>query len=268
MGMRLEINNVTCGFGSREVIKGFNAVVNSGEILCFLGPNGVGKSTLFKTVLGLIKPMGGEILLDGKDIHRLSYKELAKIIAYVPQIHNPPFPFKVIDVVMMGRTAYIGTFGAPSRHDREVSANALERMGATFLLNRTYTEISGGERQMVLIARALAQEPAFLMLDEPTSSLDFGNQVRVLTCIKDLARDNKLGIIMTTHFPDHVFQCGGEVALMEWNNIFLSGNSAEIITDENMKNTYGIDVRVVKHSIDGGQSLNSCIPIIKKSLCS
>ncbi len=261
--MRLEINNVVCGFGSRVVVDSFNAVINSGEILCLLGPNGVGKSTLFKTVLGFLKPLGGEILLDGKSIHALSRKEFARVIGYVPQIHTPPFPFTVLDVVMMGRTAHIGTFSTPSRHDKEVAVNKLERLGAAFLIDRTYTEISGGERQMVLIARALAQEPAFLMLDEPTSNLDFGNQVRVLQCVKDLARDSGLGIIMTTHFPDHVFQTDGDVALMEWNNVFLTGNAEEIITAENMRDTYGIEIKVVKNNIEN-LMVNSCIPIIRK----
>jgi len=265
MGMRLEINDVVCGFGSHVVVKGFNAVINSGEILCLLGPNGVGKSTLFKTVLGFLKLLSGEILLDGKAIHNLSPKEFARVIGYVPQIHTPPFPFKVIDVVMMGRTSHIGAFCAPSLHDKEVAINALERLNADFLVNRTYTEISGGERQMVLIARALAQEPAFLLLDEPTSNLDFGNQTRVLQCIKALAKDSGLGIIMTTHFPDHVFQCDGNVALMEWNNVFLTGSAEEIITSENMRNTYGIEVKVMRNNIDEDLLIRSCVPIIKKS---
>ena len=263
MGMSLEIKDIKCGFGPRVVVNGFNATVNSGEILCMLGPNGVGKSTLFKTVLGFLKPMGGEILLDGKAINTLSRKEFAKIMAYVPQVHSPPFPFKVIDVVMMGRTARIGTFGIPSRRDKEIAASMLERLGVTFLINRTYTEISGGERQMVLIARALAQEPAFLMLDEPTSNLDFGNQVHVLQCISDLARNNGLGIIMTTHFPDHVFQCDGHVALIEWNNVFLTGKADDIITEENMRNTYGIEIKVVKNKFSE-TTVSSCIPLIKK----
>lgn len=263
MGMRLEIKSIVCGFGSRVVVDNFSTTVDSGEILCLLGPNGVGKSTLFKTVLGLLKPMSGQILLDGKNIFKLSRKEFAKVIAYVPQVHNPPFPFTVTDVVMMGRTAHLGTFSAPSRHDREVAIGMLDRLGATFLANRIYTEISGGERQMVLIARALAQEPAFLMLDEPTSNLDFGNQVKVLQCVSGLAKDVGLGIIMTTHFPDHAFQTDGEVALMEWDNVFLSGNAEAIITAENMKDTYGIEIRVVKNNIDN-LTISSCVPIVRK----
>ncbi len=116
---------------------------------------------------------------------------------------------------------------------------------------------------MVLIARALAQEPAFLMLDEPTSNLDFGNQVHVLQCISDLARNNGLGIIMTTHFPDHVFQCDGHVALIEWNNVFLTGKADDIITEENMRNTYGIEIKVVKNKFSE-TTVSSCIPLIKK----
>ena len=260
--MKLEIKNVVCGFGSRIVVSGLNASVSSGEILCLLGPNGVGKSTLFKTILGFLKPKGGEILLDGKSIFTYSRKELARAIAYVPQVHSPPFPFRVIDVVMMGRTAHIGDFGVPGRHDRETAAGMMELLGITFLRNRNYTEISGGERQLVLIARALAQEPSFLMLDEPTSNLDFGNQVRVLQCINGLAKNSHLGIIMTTHFPDHAFQCEGSVALMERNNVFLSGKADEIITDKNLLDTYGIEIKVIKHQIDDLPA-RSCIPVVK-----
>jgi iron complex transport system ATP-binding protein len=262
--MKLEITNIVCGFGSRIVVNGFSTVINSGDILCLLGPNGVGKSTLFKTILGFLKPMGGDILLDGKTIFRLSAKEFARIIGYVPQIHIPPFPFKVIDVVMMGRTAHLGIFSAPSKHDRDIAEQALARLGISSLMERTYTEISGGERQMVLIARALAQEPAFLLLDEPTSNLDFGNQARVLQCIKNLAREAKLGIIMTTHFPDHVFQCEGDVALMEWNNVYLAGNAEQIITTENMRNTYGIEVKILRNDTEADLLLRSCVPIIRK----
>lgn len=262
--MKLEINNIVCGFGSRIVVDGFSTVINSGDILCLLGPNGVGKSTLFKTILGFLKPMGGDILLDGKTIFRLSPKEYARVIGYVPQIHIPPFPFRVIDVVMMGRTAHIGVFSAPSQRDYEISEKALARLGINSLAERTYTDISGGERQMVLIARALAQEPAFLLLDEPTSNLDFGNQARVLQCIKNLAREAKLGIIMTTHFPDHVFQCEGDVALMEWNNVYLAGNAEDIITTENMKNTYGIEVKILRNDVEADLLLRSCVPIIRK----
>jgi iron complex transport system ATP-binding protein len=261
--MKLEIKNLSCGFGSRRVVDSFNAVVKSGEILCLLGPNGVGKSTLFKTILGFLKPMGGEILLDGRNMHTISRKEFARVVGYVPQVHTPPFPYKGIEGVTMGRTAHMGDFGAPGRHDKQIARDMLEKLGITFLATRVYTEISGGERQMVLIARALAQEPAFLLLDEPTSNLDFGNQVRGLQCVSDLAGAGKLGIIMTTHFPDHVFQCDGNVALMEWNNIFLSGHAAEIITEDNMKKAYGIEIKVIKNSFDG-QAVSSCIPMIKK----
>jgi iron complex transport system ATP-binding protein len=263
MGMKLEIKNVVCGFGSRVVVNGFNLVINSGEIYCLLGPNGVGKSTLFKTIQGFLKPLSGQILVDDKPTRSFSRKEFARLIGYVPQVHSPPFPFRVIDVVMMGRTAHIGTFGTPGRHDHEIAIQMLERLGIAFLAPRIYTEISGGERQMVLIARALAQEPSFLLLDEPTSNLDFGNQARVLQCIRDLADKSGLGIILTTHFPDHVFQCNGNVALMEWNNVFLTGKAEEVITAKNMKDTYGIDVKVMKSKFED-VTLNSCIPIIRE----
>lgn len=260
--MRLQIQDLSCGYGSKIVIKRFNTVINSGEILCLLGPNGVGKTTLFKTILGHLKPQSGSVLLNNQDIHALPKKEFARIIGYVPQAHTPPFPFRVIDVVMMGRTAHMGTFGSPGVRDKEIAEAALERLNVTFLRNRIYTEISGGERQMVLLARALAQEPKFLLMDEPTSSLDFGNQVRVLQCVSSLARENKIGIIMTTHFPDHVFQCKGRVALLKHNNRFLEGSPDKIITAQNMKDAYGVDVQII-HDGSKDMSMSSCVPITR-----
>ena len=177
--MILELRGLSCGYGRRKVLSDVNLSV-AGENLCLLGPNGVGKTTLFRTILGAIEPMGGEVLVDGKSIVAQSRRQRARLMAYVPQAHTAPFPFHVIDVVLTGRTAHISLTSAPSRHDEEVARAALERMGIADLDDRPYTELSGGERQLVLIARALAQEPRVLIMDEPSSHLDFGNQARLL----------------------------------------------------------------------------------------
>ncbi len=258
--MKLEFDAVTCGYNGKAVVSGFSAALHSGEILCLLGPNGVGKTTLFKTVLGFVKTMGGRILIDGRDAHTLSKIEFARVVAYVPQAHVPPFPFTAKDVVLMGRTAHIGAFGSPSRHDHRITEETMESLSIDHLQDRIYTELSGGERQMVLVARALAQEPAFLMMDEPTSNLDFGNQVRVLEQVKRLA-DKGLGILMTTHFPDHAFQCHGNVVLMQKDSRFLFGTAVEVITEDNLKAAYNIDVNVLEHSIQG-QMIRYCLPVL------
>jgi len=258
--MKLQFSNVACGYGGKAVVTGFNAAIQSGEILCLLGPNGVGKTSLFKTVLGFVKTMEGQVTIDGRDVRTMSRAEFARVVAYVPQAHVPPFPFTVRDVILMGRTAHIGAFGSPSRHDRQVTEEVMERLSIGALSDRIYTELSGGERQMVLIARALSQEPSFLMMDEPTSNLDFGNQVRVLDHVKRLC-DRGLGILMTTHFPDHAFQCHSNVVLMQRDSQFLFGSADEVITEGNLNSAYNIEVSVVEHEVHG-QLIRYCLPLL------
>jgi iron complex transport system ATP-binding protein len=212
--MNLEVRNVSCGYGGKPIISGVTFTLASRDSLCLLGPNGVGKTTLFKTILGLLKPLAGEILLDNENIAGWSRRDFAMRVGYVPQVHTPPFPFKVIDVVVLGRTAHLAAFSSPGRKDREIAEGALATLGIAHLKERIYTEISGGERQLVLIARALAQKPELLIMDEPTANLDFGNQIRVLSEVKKLVREADMGVIMTTHFPNHAFFSGSKVAVM------------------------------------------------------
>ncbi|MBC2582693.1 ABC transporter ATP-binding protein [Clostridium sp. DJ247] len=259
--MKLEIKNAVCGYGSKIIVKDISVKVESGEILCLLGPNGVGKTTFFKTILGFLKLKGGEIILDGENVQNWSKKKLAQAIGYVPQAHTPPFPFSVLDVVTMGRTAHLGSFASPSKNDVAIAEEALETLGVSFLKNKIYTEISGGERQMVLIARALTQQPRILVMDEPTSNLDFGNQIRVLEQINKLVK-NGLGVIMTTHFPDHTFLCSSKVALLQRNNKFTVGDVDEVVTEENLKSAYGIDVRITSTVNRQGEPIRACIPLL------
>ena len=262
--MTIELKDVRCGYKGRAVVDEFSARVSSGEILCLLGPNGVGKTTLFKCILGFLPLLGGRITVDGTDARAFSAKEYAKIVGYVPQAHMPPFSFRVFDVVAMGRTAHLGIMNRPGTRDLEIAAACMERLEISHLSDRVYTELSGGERQMVLIARALAQEPAFLMMDEPTSNLDFGNQARVLKNVRMLARQG-LGIIMTTHQPDHVFQCEAEVSLMMRGLRYLSGPADQIITEEALHDAYGIGVAVL-HAQYRGHELHLCRPIPENDL--
>jgi len=258
--MQLEAKNVSCGYAARTVISDISLTVKCGESLCILGPNGIGKTTFFKAILGFIKLQSGQILLDEEDISGWSRRNLAKKVGYVPQAHNPPFPFKVIEVVTMGRTAHLSFFSSPTKEDRKIAEKALHTLGIAHLQDRTYTQISGGERQLVLIARALAQQPAFLIMDEPTANLDFGNQIKVLNQIKKLVRDENLGIIMTTHFPNHAFYCASRVAVIERGNIFRIGTAEEVITEDYLKTVYGVDVQIISVGEKHG-SLRVCIPV-------
>jgi len=260
--LKLEVKNVSCGYPGKTIVEDISFQVNTGDILCILGPNGVGKTTLFKTILGFLKLQGGEILLDGEDIFKWTRKDFAKAIGYVPQAHTPPFPYKVIDVVVMGRTAHLGLFSSPSNEDFRIAEEIIDSLGITYLKNDVYTEISGGERQLVLIARALAQEPKMLIMDEPTSNLDFGNQIRVLEHINKLAERN-IGIIMTSHFPNHAFMASTKVLAMGGRDKFVIGDSEEVVTSELLRDLYHIDAQV--NTIKDEQNnidTKVCVPII------
>lgn len=258
--MTLEVRNLSCGYGSKTILEGFSVRVEAGSVYCLLGPNGVGKTTLFRTMLGLLPGKGGTVRIDGCDAQELTSRERARAIAYVPQAHTPPFAFTVIDVAVMGRIAHIGAFSAPGRVDYEVAEAALASLGIEHLADRTYTELSGGERQMVLIARALAQQPRYLMMDEPTASLDFGNQAQVLGAVTRLASDG-IGVIMTTHVPDHLVQCSAQGTLIMRDGSYRTGTANAVLTTENLKEAYGIDVMVLD-AVWQGEEVRLCRPVI------
>ena len=261
--MRLEVQNASCGYEGKTIVSGISLEMQAGDSLCLLGPNGVGKTTFFKTLLGLLILKSGKILLNGDDIKKWSRKTFAKKVGYVPQLHTPPFPFKVIDVVIMGRTAHMGIFPSPTVKDQRIARETLEMLSISHLQDRVYTELSGGERQLVMIARALAQQPEILIMDEPTSNLDFGNQIKVLCQIKRLTKESNISVIMTTHFPDHAFLCASKVAVMGRDNTFITGNPADVITEEVLKQTYGVDVKVIEADEQPGGKIKICVPVLK-----
>ena len=266
MALKLAIHHLACGYAGHPVLSGINLALGAGEILALLGPNGVGKTTLFKTLLGFLPSLGGEILLNGRPMAAWPRAELARQVAYVPQAHTPPFPFQVRDVVVMGRTAHMGMFAAPSTRDFTLADEALAELGLQDFSARIYTELSGGEQQLVLIARALAQRPSLLLLDEPTANLDFGNQIRVLGQVIRLARRG-LGVIMTTHAPDHAFLCAAQVpatqvALLRRGAPLLLGSVADVVTESNLRRAYGVDVRIDHCLGVAGQPLQICVPLL------
>jgi iron complex transport system ATP-binding protein len=259
--MKLELRNIELGYGKRTVLSDINLEVNTGEIVCLIGPNGVGKTTLFKAILGLKKPTNGSIFLNGIDVSRWNHKEFARCIAYVPQAHNTPFPFSVLDVVLFGRTAHLGSFDSPGRKDRVIADECLDILNISHLRNQPFTQLSGGERQMVIIARALAQQPQFLVLDEPTSNLDFGNQVKVLNHINEL-KNKSLGIFMATHSPDHAFMCASKVVIVHNGGLMRFGDPETIITEESLKKVYGVDVLVINSPGKHETKRKVCVPMI------
>lgn len=259
-GVKLEVKNSSFAFGSKEVLKKVSLFVEAGEVLCLLGPNGSGKTTLFRTILGLLKLKEGKITMNGEDVAFWSRREIARKIGYVPQNHVPPFPFHVFDVILMGRTAHVGTYSTPTKKDYEVTEEAVNTLNISHLKDRIYTELSGGERQLVLIARALAQEPQVLIMDEPTASLDFGNQILVHNHIKKLA-DSGLAIIMSSHFPNHALQYASKAALIKEGELIAVGKPQEIITEENLKQLYDVNLRIASVSTSTDENLNVCVPV-------
>lgn len=257
--MELEFRNLSCGYGQRRVVDSISLRLKVGEVVGLLGANGCGKTTLIKTILGLLPVQGGEVLLDGKNIKNWTSAQIARVIGYIPQMHTPPFPFEVLDVVLMGRTAHIKPFSSPSPQDVKIAERALDMLNISYLRDRVYTEISGGERQLVLIARALAQEPRILIMDEPTASLDFGNQIKVLSHVKQLAGMN-IAVLMSCHFPEHAFIYSNRAVLLNEGRILHSGTPGETITAERLKTLYGIDVDIVTVKNRMNQELRVCIP--------
>ena len=257
--MDLELRNLSCGYGQHRVIDNISFTMNAREVIGLLGANGCGKTTLIKTILGLLPVHGGEVLLDGENIKNWPSAQIARVVGYIPQMHTPPFPFQVLDVVLMGRTAHIKPFASPDKKDIKIAERVLEMLNISYLRNRIYTEISGGERQLVLIARALAQEPRVLIMDEPTASLDFGNQIKVLSQVNQLARLDMV-VLMSCHFPEHAFIYSNRVVLLNEGRILHCGIPDESITSERLKTLYGVDVDIVTVKNRMNQNLQVCVP--------
>lgn len=258
--MNLEIRNATCGYGSKSILTNVNLTVKRGQIACLLGKNGSGKTTLFKSLLGLLPLLRGEILLDEKNVRKLTRREFAQKVAYVPQARSLPFSFSALEVVLFGRTAYLSPFASPSKKDKTIAEEALELLHISHLRDRVFTHLSGGEQQMVIIARALAQQPSFLIMDEPTSNLDFGNQIEVISQICQLKSDS-LGILMSTHSPDHAFMSDSEVVVVHEGGIWKNGPCQEVLSEQSLKAIYGIDVRIT--STENGRKV--CVPLMTES---
>jgi iron complex transport system ATP-binding protein len=241
---------LTIGYSDRVVGRGLNVALAQGEVLALLGPNGGGKTTLLKTLLGLLAPLAGEAAIDGKSLAAYSVRERARHIAYVPQLHTPTFAFTVEAVVLMGRTAHGSLFSRPSARDREVARQSLVRFGIDHLSERPYTMISGGERQLVLLARALAQEPQFIVLDEPTASLDFGNQGKVMREIRALSAAGH-GVLFTTHDPNHALRAADRAYLLRGGERIAEGKVAEVLTKTQLEELYRAPVDTLTDTTTG-----------------
>lgn len=229
--------------GTQEILRGLTLDLAEGELLSVLGRNGCGKSTLFGCMMGLLKPQKGTIRLCGELLNSLSARQIAKYIGYVPQSHTPTFEYSVFEFVLMGCASQVGLLSHPGATERRAADDAIERMGLRELRDRPYTELSGGERQQVTIARAIASHPRAILFDEPTSHLDFGNQIKVLKIIRNLAADG-FAVIVTTHDPNQALLLGGQTALIDNGNSMEVGPSDQIITENRLQELYGTDLKL------------------------
>lgn len=216
----------------------------AGETLAILGPNGVGKTTLVKCLLGFLPWAGGMTMIDGKDIRAFHGRELWRRAAYVPQARTPAFSYRTEDMVLLGRSPYLGDFSMPGARDRAIAAEAMELAGITHLRGKSCGEISGGELQLVLIARALAAEPEYLILDEPESGLDCRNQLVVLDLIGRLCRERRMTVILNTHYPDHALRVSDRALLLFGGGVYQFGRTGQILTEEHMRSLFGVDIAV------------------------
>jgi len=264
MTAQIEAENIAFSYShdmAKAIFRDVSFSVHSGDVLCLLGPNGTGKSTLLKCLINILRVQQGRILLNGRDLSEFKLPEVARSIGYVPQGLMSAFPFRIKDIIIMGRAPHLSILASPSRADMEIAYRAMETVGLTPLADRPCNSVSGGEWQLTLIARALVQEPQILLLDEPTSHLDLGNQVKILQVIQDLA-DRGMTIIMASHTPDHAFLVSNIVAIMNNGGIAQKGAPEDVITDDNLRKTYGVDVRVVR--LEDGSLSKACFPALKK----
>lgn len=249
--MTIAAHGLGFGYRGRIVGRDLDLALEDGEVLCVLGPNGSGKTTLLRTLLGLVPALAGQVAVNGVDIAGIARARLAREMAYVPQAAPSYFEFTLEEMVVMGRTAHLGAFAAPRPRDRAIAREALERMGIGALAARRVTEVSGGERQLALIARALAGEAAALVMDEPTANLDFGNQARVLAQVARL-RAGGASILLTTHDPDHAFQVADRVLLLREGRAITLARTGEALTAENLTRLYDVPVHVANVETPAG----------------
>lgn len=257
--MPVEVRHLSFSYGAYRVLNDLSFYVPDGALVAVLGPNGVGKSTLFRCLLGLLRGYEGEILLNGRPRGEYSPRELARVAAYVPQSSAPTFSYTVFETVLMGTTAQLGLLEYPGRAERERAENALRRLEIEGLADRRIDQISGGEQQLVLLARALAQEARVLIMDEPTANLDYGNQQRVLQSIVKLTEQGYT-VLLSTHHPDHALRYATHVLALQDGTLAAYGETEDVLTAELVEKLYRFRVQIATMETGSGP-VKCCIPL-------
>ena len=254
--MSIEVKDLSFGYGRRPVLCAVSFSAEAGELLSILGPNGVGKSTLFRCILGLLTPSSGRIEIDGRPVSAMTPRELSRKIAYIPQSHSSVFQYSVLDMVLMGTASRLGSFSSPGEPQRELALAAMERVGISHLKNRSCCAISGGERQLVLIARAIAQQAGILVMDEPSANLDFGNRVRFLQTVRALTEEGYT-VLQSTHDPEEAYRYSDRILALSGGKVLAWGTPQETVTAENIRALYGISVEISSLRDD---AVRICLP--------
>jgi len=262
----IKIEKASFSYGQQQIFADLNFVLGTGEIFCLFGPNGCGKTTLLENILGLLKLNQGSIFINNLNIANLKPAQLAKKMAYLPQFHNKTFPYKVKEIVLMGRAAYTPFFSAPSKEDKKKVDHVLKLIGIYHLRERPYLNLSGGESRLVMLARALVQEAQVIVMDEPTSHLDFRHELEILEIIVKLIKEKGLSIIMSTHFPNQAFYFENKgikttLGIMNNKKLLFQGSPEKVLTEKNMEEIFKIKTKILSYSEAENEKLKYLIPL-------
>lgn len=261
----LQVEHLSCGYSGSPVLADVSFTVSAGRATVLLGRNGVGKTTLFKTILGLLPALSGCVSVCGRELASYSRRAFAQTVAYVPQDHDAAFGFTVREMVLMGRTPALAGLSAPSKQDEAIAAEVMERLGLARLAGRTVTDLSGGERQMVLIARALAVCPRLLLMDEPCANLDLANQVLVLEQVAQLVREG-LSVLMVSHDPNHALALDADTVCVGRDGAVMSGVARDTLTAPFLSELYGVEVASGCLGAASGDRIAAAVPVVRTDL--
>jgi iron complex transport system ATP-binding protein len=253
-----EVRNGCFSYGKGvAMLKDISFKLEPSSVTSVLGPNGAGKTTLLKCLLGLLRWDSGGSYIDGKAVDKMKHTELWRKIGYVPQAKLSAFAYSVLDMVLLGRGAHIGAFSKPRAADVKIALDSLDKIGIKHMRDKLCSRISGGELQMVLIARALAAQPELLVLDEPESNLDFKNQLIVLNTIRSLRDDFGISSLVNTHYPEHALSISDTGVILQHNGTVICGPARKVLTEKNMERTFGVTVKI--HDVHMNCGCYTCV---------